>query len=52
MLHSERSDFDAIELGCKGEKKPEGIPISLNRMLTDPLDMGEILIEELTNAGG
>ncbi len=52
MLYSEGSDFDAVKLGCKGQKKSEGITISLNRMLTDPLDMEEILIEELTNAGG
>jgi len=51
MLYSEGSDFDAIKLRRKGEKKPEGIPISPNRILTDPLNMEEILIEELTNAG-
>ena len=51
MLHSEGFDFDIVKPGCKGEKKSEGITVSLNRMLTDPLDMGKILIEELTNAG-
>ncbi len=52
MLHPEGSDFDVVKPGGKGQKKSESIPISLNRMLTDPLDMGEILIEELTNARG
>jgi hypothetical protein len=52
MLHPERSDFDAVKLGCKGEKEPEGIPVRLNGMVADPFDMGEILIEELTDAGG
>jgi hypothetical protein len=52
MLHSEGSDFDVVKPGCKGEEKSEGITVSLNRILTDPLNMWEILIEELTNAGG
>jgi hypothetical protein len=52
MLHSEGSDFDVVKPGCKGEKKSEGIPVSLNGMMADPLDMREILIEEVTNAGG
>jgi len=51
MLHSEGSDFDVVKLGCKGEKKSESIPVSLNSMLTDPFDMGEVLIKELTDAG-
>ena len=52
MFHPEGSDFDVVKPCCKGEKKPEGIPVSLNRMLTDPFDMRQILIEELTDAGG
>jgi len=39
MLHPEGSDFDAVKLCCKGEKEPEGIPISLDGMMADPLDM-------------
>lgn len=52
MLHSEGFDFDIVKPGCKGEKKSEGITVSLSSMLTDPFNMGEILIEELTNTGG
>jgi len=51
MLHSEGFDFDIVKPGCKGEKKSEGIPIGHDRIVTHPLDMGKILIEELTNAG-
>jgi len=51
MLYSEGSNFDVVKLSCKGQKKSESIPVGLNSMLTDPLDMEEILIEELTNAG-
>jgi hypothetical protein len=52
MLYSEGSNFDVVKLSCKGQKKPESIPVSFNRMLTDSFDVEEILIEELTNAGG
>jgi len=52
MFHPEGSDFDVVKLGCKGEKKPEGISVRHKGMLTDSFDMWEILIEELTDAGG
>jgi hypothetical protein len=52
MLYSEGFDFDIVKPGCKGKKKPESIPVSFKGMLTDPFDMGEILVEELTNTGG
>ena len=52
LIRSNIAYFDFVKLGCKGQKKSESIPVSLNRILPDPLDMGEILIEEVTNAGG
>jgi hypothetical protein len=52
MLHPEGSDFDAVKLCCKREKEPECIPVRHKGMLTDPFDMGEILIKELMDARG
>jgi len=47
MLHPKGFDFDFIKRGRKGQKKPEGIPVGLYSLRTDPSDGREVLIEKL-----
>jgi hypothetical protein len=36
--------------GSKRQKAPKGVPVSFNGLLTAPLDVWKILIEELIDA--
>jgi hypothetical protein len=51
MFHTKRFDLDAIKRCRKEKKKPEGIPVGLYGLLTDPSDGRQVLIKKLTNQG-
>ena len=51
MLQSEGFDFDPIILCCKVEKKPEGVAVGVDGMVAHPLDVWEVVMEELTDTG-
>ena len=52
MLYCEGSYLDTIMLCSKREKELEGVPIGFGGIMTDPFDVGKIMIEELMNKGG
>jgi len=51
LLQPERFDFDPVILCGKEEKELEGIAVSFEGMLTHPLDVREVAIEELVDGG-
>ena len=52
MFHSERFYLDAVVLCGKGEEELKGISIGFNGIVAHPLDVREVLIEELMHRGG
>jgi hypothetical protein len=50
VLGPERFDLNGKVVGSKGEKEPEGIPISLDSVFSYPFYTGKILIEKAMNA--
>ena len=51
MFHPEGSDLDTIILCSEGQKEFEGIPVGSDGVGADPLDVWEILVEELVDKG-
>jgi hypothetical protein len=47
VLHSEGSDLDTVMFRGIRQEELEGIPVGSNRIMTDPLDVGKVMIEEL-----
>jgi hypothetical protein len=52
LLQPEGFDFDPIIVCSKEEKKFEGVPIGFEGMVTDSLDVREVVIEKLVDGGG
>ena len=52
MLQPEGVHLDAVMLCGKREKELEGIPVGSDGVMAHPPDVGEIMIEELVDAGG
>ena len=52
LLQPEGFDFDAVIACGKDQKELEGISVSFEGMVTDSLDVREVLIEELMDGGG
>ena len=51
MLHPEGPDLDTVMFSRIGHEELEGIPVGPVGIMTDPLDVGKIMIEELMNRG-
>jgi hypothetical protein len=47
VLNGEGSNFDVIIFCGEGEKELEGIPVGFDGILCHPLDVCEVVIEEL-----
>jgi hypothetical protein len=52
LLQPEGFDFDGVIVCGKDQKELEGIAVSFEGMLTHPLDMREVVIEELMDGWG
>jgi hypothetical protein len=52
LLQSEGFDFDPIVVCGKDQKELEGIPVGFEGMVTDSLDVREVVVEELVDGGG
>jgi len=52
LLQSEGFDFDPVIVCGKDQKEFEGIAIGFKGMVTDSLDVREVVIEELMDGGG
>ena len=52
VFQSKGFDLDSMILCRKGQEKSEGIAVGLDGLVAHPFDMGEIVIEELMDAGG
>ncbi len=52
LLQPEGFDFNPVIVCSKEEKKLEGISVGFEGMVTDPLDVREVVIEELVDGGG
>ena len=50
MLHSEGFYLDAKMICRKGQEDLEGIPVGLDGIGTDSLDMREVMVEEVMDA--
>jgi len=51
MLYPEGLDLDLVKRCRKRKENPEGIPIPLNSLRTDPSDMRQVLIEKMMDQG-
>jgi hypothetical protein len=47
MLDHQRTGFDLKRFGGKRNKEGKCIPVGFNRMVTDPLDVGQIVAKKL-----
>jgi hypothetical protein len=52
MLQPEGFYFDAIKVCGKDQEELEGIPVGLEGMVAHPLEVRQVVVEELMDGGG